>query len=67
MGFTLKDIEILLKLNEHELINCNSVSEIYLNRLQVVEEKIQALEKIKSKLLQAGNACSGNCNEVLNL
>jgi len=66
LGFTLKDIETLLKLNEHEMINCNSVSEIYQNRLQVVEEKIRELQNIKSKLLQAGNACSGNCNDVLN-
>jgi len=65
IGFTLKDIETLLKLNEHEMMNCNTVSEIYLNRLQVVEEKIRELQNIKSKLLQIGNACSGNCNDVL--
>ena len=36
-GFTLKDIATLLNLNKKQLINCNSVSEIYLNRLQAVE------------------------------
>jgi len=66
LGFTLKDIETLLKLNKHELINCNTVSEIYLNRLHVIEEKIRTLQDMKSKLLQTGNACSGNCNDVLN-
>lgn len=66
-GFTLKDIATLLNLNEKQLINCNTVSEIYLNRLKAVEEKIQELQSIKSKLLEAGNACEGNCKNVISI
>ena len=64
-GFTLKEIEEFLFLDEINSLNCNSIAEILENRLQKINEKITELQNLKYKLVEVKKSCTGNCKKVL--
>jgi len=63
-GFTLKEIENLLFLDDKDDLICDSVSEIFESKLKIIDRHIADLQNVKSKLIQARNDCSGNCKEL---
>lgn len=66
-GFTLNEIKEFMLLQKHDHLNCNSVSNIFDNRLRSIEQKILELENFKSKLLQLKKVCVGDCIEKLKI
>ena len=64
-GFTLKEIEDLLILDEINELSCLPVAEILNHKIEKLEEKIKDLQNQRSKLLLAKASCSGNCKDVL--
>ena len=64
-GFTLKEIQGLLFLDEINELNCSTVSEITEPKLKMIDQKITELQNLKSRLVRAKESCSGNCKEIL--
>lgn len=61
LGFTLKEIKLLLELEEEELLECNSVGELMDAKLTAISQKIQALQEIQTRLLSVKALCEGDC------
>ena len=65
LGFSLKEIQLLLDLEDEESLSCESVSQVVHQKIEQVEHKIQALQKIHSKLSHLVHTCTGNCKEQI--
>ena len=65
LGFSLKEIQLLLDLEDEAQISCKSVSGLFHQKIQQVEKQIQALQELHSQLTKLANTCSGNCKEHL--
>lgn len=63
-GFTLKEVAGLLFLDDANDLNCDSASGIYNSKLEAIDERINELQKLKTKLVHARDCCSGNCKEL---
>ena len=63
-GFTLKEVQELLFLDEMDELKCNSVNELIEPKLKKIEQKIEELQMLRLKLLDAKECCSGNCREL---
>lgn len=64
-GFTLKEIEQFLLLDDENRLICDSVSEIFESKVKAIEWQIKELQQLKAKLLDAQGVCTGRCKEVL--
>lgn len=64
-GFTLKEVETLLLLQEVGSVNCLSVLEIVEPKLELIDQKIEQLKALKSRLIKTKEDCTGNCMEML--
>ncbi|MEM6805950.1 MAG: MerR family transcriptional regulator [Bacteroidota bacterium] len=64
-GFTLKEIEHIFDLEEGEALICSNVSDMIDKKQQAIEEKIQELRQIQTKLTALQNSCQGNCRETM--
>ena len=60
-GFTLNEIKEFMLLDQHDVLTCSSASAIFQNRLQLIEQKIAALEVTRQKLLKLQSECLGYC------
>ena len=65
LGFTLKEIEEFLLLDELEELKCDLVEGMVNEKIQAIEEKIESLSQLKTKLSAAIVECRGDCKEVL--
>ncbi|MEM7371095.1 MAG: MerR family transcriptional regulator [Bacteroidota bacterium] len=61
LGFTLKEIKLLLELEEEELLECVSVGELMQAKLKAIEQQIQALQDIQNRLHALKDLCEGDC------
>ena len=52
-------------MDETNELNCNSMTEIVVPKMKMIDEKIAELQNIKSKLIAAQINCAGDCKEVL--
>src|SRR5207237_10092070 len=59
LGFSLKEIQELLSLEDHPTLSAKPVREIALHRLREIEEKIVDLERLRTALLDLTEKCSG--------
>lgn len=66
LGFTLNEIKDLNRRHELEILHCDGVGLLVKNKIQKIEQQINALQNTKKKLLNAAAACSGNCMETFN-
>lgn len=66
-GFTLKEIGELLFLEEIDELNCPSVAAKLDPKLESIDKKIAELEKLKIRLLQVKENCSGDCKAALSM
>ena len=64
-GFSLKEIEELLLLAEHDALKCNAVKGLINQKLHSIEQKILELQQLQQKLSSVKNECEGNCRAVL--
>lgn len=64
-GFTLKEVETLLLLQEVGSVNCSSVLEIVEPKLELIDQKIEQLKALRSRLIKTREDCTGNCMEML--
>lgn len=64
-GFTLKEIRYLFRLGESDLARCDSVSELVDEKVSVLEEKIDQLNAMRSRLMAARHSCAGDCAEIV--
>ena len=64
-GFTLKEVENLLLLDETNLLNCSSVSTLVDKKLDTIARKIQELQLLQQKIIHVKDTCQGNCKAVL--
>lgn len=65
LGFTLKETEDLLVLENTDDLNCENVSPIIDAKVELIDQKIAELNTIKSKLNLAKSRCNGDCAEVI--
>lgn len=65
LGFTLKETEQLLSLEKTDNVNCQVVSPIIDSKINLIDQKIAELERIKSRLTKAKNDCKGECEKVI--
>ncbi len=65
LGFTLKETEDLLIMDDIENLNCTSVSSMIDSKVEAITHQIRKLKTIRSKLLNSKSVCTGNCKEVL--
>ena len=63
-GFTLKEIEEILSLDDTKELSCGSVNLIMEPKLKEIDKKIIELQNLRSKLLKARENCSGNCKDT---
>ena len=66
-GFTLKEVQEFLFLEEIEALSCPSVSEKLAAKIQGIDQQIAELQKLKSRLFHVKENCSGDCKAALNL
>ena len=66
-GFTLNEIKELLQLDRAENWQCESVSDMMQKKITLIDQKIQELQRLKSRIMKAKDACTGNCKEAMNL
>ena len=59
VGFTLDEIQELLKLKENPKQKSHAVRTLTLNKLKDIDEKIDALKKIKTTLKTLASQCDG--------
>jgi len=59
LGFSLKEIQELLSLEEHPSRKSKPVRELALHKLSEIEAKIQDLEQLRSVLMELTGKCSG--------
>lgn len=64
-GFTLKDIKFFFKLRESGLVKCDSVSRLVDEKISVIDEKINQLNVMRSRLVAAQQSCTGDCAKVI--
>ncbi len=63
-GFSLDEIKDLLGLIGLDDLNCENVEPIIDPKIKAIEERIDELKQLKSKLVIAKEKCSGNCIEL---
>ena len=63
-GFSLGEIKELILMEEENLMECENVSTILINRLQWIEKRILELESLRQKLIQVKMSCTGDCKET---
>lgn len=64
-GFTLNEIKDFLKLCEKEIVECENIKPLVLEKVGTIERKIEELNYFKEKLLLAISICDGNCKNLL--
>ncbi len=65
LGFTLRETEDLLLLEDIDDVNCETVSPIIDSKIEFINQKIAELKMIKKKLEDAKSSCQGDCSEVI--
>ncbi|MEM9721412.1 MAG: MerR family transcriptional regulator [Bacteroidota bacterium] len=63
LGFSLKEIQLLLDLEEEQNLTCESISGVFNQKIEQVKNKIQALQELQVKLSDLVHTCPGNCKE----
>lgn len=61
IGFTIKEIEALLVLDDADLFACGHVGPIVQSKLEKVKQQIRKLQAIQLKLEQTISNCQGDC------
>lgn len=64
-GFTLKEIQEFLFLEEIEELSCPSVAEKLEHKLTGIDQQIAELQQLKSRLLHVKENCKGDCKAAL--
>ena len=64
-GFTLNEIKDLNRMEELNMVSCNSVGNLVDNKLEKITQQILKLEQSKRMLLEFKEKCKGNCLETL--
>ena len=62
-GFTLNDIKDMFGLKKIDQLSCNNIKDIFVNRLEIIEDQIKDLQSKQQKLLLLQQTCTGNCTE----
>ncbi len=60
-GFTLNEIKEILSLWQEDLLNCEDGKEKVLEKISVIEMKIEQLKEIKNQLKNSIVNCPQNC------
>ena len=61
-GFTLNEAAEMLDMIEVNEATCNNVSDKILDKVNLLEEKIRELIKIRTMLLEGAQKCKDGCN-----
>lgn len=59
VGFSLEEIHALLELQQHKNNSSLPVKKMVLDKMQVIDEKISALQDIKKLLMELASQCDG--------
>lgn len=63
-GFTLKEIKVLMNLDDEGQLNCDPVSEMVDTKVEVINRQIQKLQAIRHKLTRGRDHCAGECKAM---
>ena len=66
IGFTLKEIKNLRRMDELNMISCNKIGLLVKDKLVKIEEQLVKLQEQKQKLLALMQSCEGDCSATLN-
>lgn len=64
LNFSLTEINNLTKTRNPNLINCNDLSESLYKNIEIIDEQINSLIKLKEDLKKVQSACSPNCDFI---
>ncbi|PKA10409.1 transcriptional regulator [Leptospira meyeri] len=64
LNFSLTDINNLTKSRNPNLLDCHDLSKSISKNLEIVNEQINALLKLKDELKKVEISCSPNCNFI---
>ncbi len=72
LGFTLEEVSELLYLQSNPRIRCAAVKTCTVNKIRVIQDKIELLQKMKTALIQLQEQCScegstGDCRILKSL
>jgi len=62
LGFTLNEIVELLDMIEYQEANCTSIKDKINNKVNLLDEKINQLIKLRAILLKGASQCKDNCS-----
>lgn len=64
LNFSLSDISNLTKIRNPNLLDCNDLSKSINKNIEIINEQIDALLKLKDELIKVETACTPNCNFI---
>ena len=64
LGFTLKEVQELLRMNTNPKATCGDVQKLAEIKLQEIEEKIRDLQKMRAALMKIDRACEDSKEAV---
>ncbi len=65
VGFTLKEIKDLKRMNALDMISCGTIGPLVKEKLTKIEVQLMALREQKRKLLLLIQSCEGDCSATL--
>ncbi len=65
VGFTLKEIKDLRRMDALNMVSCSTISPLVKEKLAKIEAQLEALQTQKRILLSLTQACQGDCSATL--
>ena len=65
LGFTLNEIKDLFLLEKHDSFNCNALEQVIEEKINQIEKQIAQLLQTKQKLTILQSDCDGHCKEMI--
>ena len=65
IGFTLKEIKELRRMEELDYVSCSSLAPLIKNKLEKIEEQLILLQSQKQQLLKLVDLCQGECTTTM--
>ncbi|PJZ23925.1 transcriptional regulator [Leptospira hartskeerlii] len=64
LNFSLSEIRNLTKIGKPNLLDCNDLSKSINKNIEIIDEQIHALLKLKDDLIKVDSACTPNCSFI---
>lgn len=65
LGLSIHEIKELLFLIDSDDLQCKTVTPLIDDKIRIIEDKIEELQRMKSKLLTIREQCSGDCEQEI--